>query len=218
MEVLQKEAFQQMKWKNGTGETTQLLIWPKGSSVASGFTLRLSSARMTGSNDFSLFEGYDRDLVLLETSAKTPVELLEKKDKEETTTSLLTVLEPWRPFHFVGEKQISCRLDGDAVDFNVICDRKTVESSVSVVSGVDELQFESQESKVDPKNHFTLFLYLHHGDCRVHDLSSSSSASSSSSSVSLTANQLLTVRGSQKLHATFSPNSKALLIKLHYHP
>lgn len=57
--------FNTSKWSGGS--STQLWIYPKGSSLeARDFAFRLSSAQVESSGPFSDFSGYDRLLILLQ--------------------------------------------------------------------------------------------------------------------------------------------------------
>ena len=54
-----------MPWKNGGGETIEILRWPKGASIDT-FIWRISLATVATSGDFSPFPGIDRTLALLD--------------------------------------------------------------------------------------------------------------------------------------------------------
>ena len=52
-------------WKNGGGETTELLAHPEGAGL-DGFDWRISRARVAADGPFSAFPGIDRTLTVLE--------------------------------------------------------------------------------------------------------------------------------------------------------
>ncbi len=66
IQLIPKEKYLLMPWKNGKGTTSQIQIWPPESSfVDSSFVWRLSSAAMSEDGDFSVFSGYERLLFLI---------------------------------------------------------------------------------------------------------------------------------------------------------
>ncbi|MEO5969189.1 MAG: HutD family protein [Bdellovibrionia bacterium] len=64
--VLRKGDSQKMPWKNGQGSTSEIAIYPIGTSLSeNSFLWRLSSAEITTGGSFSLFPGYERYLGLV---------------------------------------------------------------------------------------------------------------------------------------------------------
>jgi len=63
--LLPASGYRRMRWKNGGGETTEILIEPPAATL-DGFDWRLSMARVESAGPFSIFAGVDRSLVLLE--------------------------------------------------------------------------------------------------------------------------------------------------------
>ncbi len=58
--------YKLMKWKNGLGETYEIDIFPKDSSLNElNFDYRISIAKVLNDNEFSLFPGYERSLTIL---------------------------------------------------------------------------------------------------------------------------------------------------------
>lgn len=53
-----------MPWKNGGGETVEVIVHPEGASL-SDFGWRVSMARVAGDGPFSVFPGIDRTLAVL---------------------------------------------------------------------------------------------------------------------------------------------------------
>ncbi|AVT48956.1 HutD/Ves family protein [Shewanella baltica] len=123
-------------WKNGGGNTKQLLISPINAELTE-FDYRLSIASISSNGPFSLFHGIDRQLVILEGDG---VELSidshegEKQindlgaeerilgDTDTTEYKRLTPIDS--PFCFAGETSITSQLLGsDVIDFNVMTKR-----------------------------------------------------------------------------------------------
>ncbi len=65
MRILKADHHKRMAWKNGGGETIELAVHPPGADL-SAFGWRVSMARVETDGPFSLFEGIDRTLSLLE--------------------------------------------------------------------------------------------------------------------------------------------------------
>ena len=65
MKVLRSAAYQRMPWKNGGGETTEILVSPQGAAL-SDFDWRISMALVNADGPFSAFPGIDRTLSILE--------------------------------------------------------------------------------------------------------------------------------------------------------
>lgn len=122
METFNKNHFKNMPWKNGGGETLELFRLP--ATNASGFSFRLSCARVELNGPFSLFPGIDRILLLLSGKGFT----LSLPDKQ------VLINKPLSPFYFTGETAIQCDLlEGACRDFNVMTDRSFGESAISIV-------------------------------------------------------------------------------------
>jgi len=108
-------------WKNGGGETAEILCWPEGAGF-DDFTLRLSTARVDRSGPFSLFPGVDRVLTVIEGGAM--VLTLDGTDHHLAPGSL--------PLAFAGDAPCTARLDGSPLlDFNVMT-RRPLQAQVTV--------------------------------------------------------------------------------------
>ena len=59
MRVLRAADYPRMPWKNGGGETAEILVEPAGAPLDS-FDWRLSMARVAADGPFSLFPGVER--------------------------------------------------------------------------------------------------------------------------------------------------------------
>ncbi|MDH2312376.1 HutD/Ves family protein [Methylobacterium brachiatum] len=65
MRILPAETHKRMAWKNGGGETIEVAVHPAEADL-SAFGWRVSMARVGGDGHFSVFEGVDRTISLLE--------------------------------------------------------------------------------------------------------------------------------------------------------
>ncbi len=65
MRILRSVEYKRMPWKNGSGETTEIAVWPEGSGL-DDFGWRVSMARVERDGPFSAFPGVDRTLSILE--------------------------------------------------------------------------------------------------------------------------------------------------------
>lgn len=114
MRVLRATDYQRMPWKNGGGETIEILVSPPEASFDS-FDWRLSMAHVSAPGPFSLFPDVDRTLsviggagLVLRLPDQAPVTL----DRHAT------------PFAFPGDIAVdSALVDGPADDLNVMTRR-----------------------------------------------------------------------------------------------
>ena len=63
--VLRAATRKEVAWKNGGGVTSEIAAFPAGSSI-DNFGWRISTALVTAAGPFSIFEGIDRNLTVLE--------------------------------------------------------------------------------------------------------------------------------------------------------
>jgi environmental stress-induced protein Ves len=118
MKIYDRSTFKLMPWKNGKGETLELLRYPESSD----FFFRLSSATIASDGPFSLFPGVDRLLMLLSGGG---VHL--RSESREVR------LEPFETCEFKGEEVFECTLRDQAVtDFNVMVKRNWGKASLKV--------------------------------------------------------------------------------------
>ncbi|MCS6118750.1 HutD family protein [Shewanella baltica] len=123
-------------WKNGGGSTKQLIISPATADLTE-FNYRISIASISSNGPFSLFNGIDRQLVILEgdgiqlsidshEGAKQINDLgANEKIQGDTDTTEYKQLTPIdSAFCFAGETSITSQLLGsDVIDFNVMTKR-----------------------------------------------------------------------------------------------
>ena len=108
------------QWRNGGGETREIVSWPPGDSE---FGWRASIATIARSGDFSLFPGVDRVITLLQGSK---VEL-------HSSGQLLQTLRLNQPFSFRGELPVTATLSGaTSLDFNIMTRRDQYHHAVVV--------------------------------------------------------------------------------------
>ncbi|WP_437613224.1 HutD/Ves family protein [Erwinia sp. V71] len=114
------------KWRNGGGETREIISWPPD---ASEFGWRASIATIASSGDFSLFPGVDRVITLLQGD----------KVALHSEGHLLQTLTPDQPFAFRGELPIHATLHGaTSHDFNIMTRRDQFDSAVIVTDSAQQ--------------------------------------------------------------------------------
>ena len=114
--ILPKSTFRRVPWKNGLGFTSEIAIYPGGDDFSRGeFLWRVSTAKVESSSAFSLFENYDRVLVVIEGDE---IDLVEK------TTGARAQLKPFEPHAFSGHLAIEGELkNGPITDLNIFTRR-----------------------------------------------------------------------------------------------
>lgn len=119
-----------MVWKNGGGETREILAHPPGADTTS-FDWRISMARVEADGPFSVFEGVERTLALLDGEA---LELtIEGGGAHRLTPSS-------DPLPFAADAPTSARLPGGPiVDLNVMVRRGRFSAKVERLSGGVEM-------------------------------------------------------------------------------
>ncbi len=100
-------------WKNGGGETAEILVFPAGAGF-DDFDWRISTAKVAQDGPFSTFDGVDRNLTVLEGGR------MQLQIGQDTIT--LGPESP--PFAFAGDLPCMASLQGGALlDFNVMTRR-----------------------------------------------------------------------------------------------
>jgi len=114
MRVLRAGQHRRMPWKNGGGETTEIIASPEGAGLDE-FDWRISMARVATDGPFSRFAGVDRTLCVIEGEGVS----LEVTGERAV---LLTQASP--PFSFAGDVEVRSRLvHGPITDLNVMTRR-----------------------------------------------------------------------------------------------
>ena len=101
-----------MPWRNGGGQTEELVLWPAGSSLDSAdFRWRLSIAEVHESGSFASFPRCERILVVVEGAGL----ILTHEDAAPRAR-----LRPLEPYRFSGHWRTDCELaDGPVRAFNL---------------------------------------------------------------------------------------------------
>ncbi|MBY0573117.1 MAG: HutD family protein [Undibacterium sp.] len=110
--------YRSMPWKNGGGSTTELAIYPDGTSL-DDFVWRLSTAQVASAGAFSHFPQIDRSLAILDGDG-----LVLKTDLGVPSESVITLGKSSLPHRFSGEDAIYAELCGGVVlDLNLMTRR-----------------------------------------------------------------------------------------------
>jgi environmental stress-induced protein Ves len=110
--VIQAERVAAQPWRNGGGQTRELLAWPN----ASDWKLRISRAEIASDGPFSAFAGVQRWFVVI--SGKGVVLHMPMADGR---TQDLQLLPGHTPLHFEGNLAPGCSLiDGATQDLNLM--------------------------------------------------------------------------------------------------
>ena len=162
--------YRVMPWKNGRGETLQLLILPEGSefppdSSHDGFLWRISAAPVIETSEFSQFPGYDRLLAIWEGKG---LRLSSSGQKSDVTLLKNQVI------HFSGDDATTAHLLADSVrDFGVIFKRGVVAATLKAFSfarngAKSTASFSHQSGKPGPGSvHSRSICYLFCAEGRV---------------------------------------------------
>ncbi len=120
LRVLRPADYKRMPWKNGGGTTTELAVYPSNS--AEGYDWRISIADIESNGPFSIFEGYDRYIALLD---GVGMELRFDDGEPVRLEQRLQFVK------FAGERRVEGVLvAGKVRDFNVIWKRDAVTAQV----------------------------------------------------------------------------------------
>jgi environmental stress-induced protein Ves len=112
-----------MPWANGRGATRQIAIEPPGSSLATGFRWRVSTAQVASDGPFSCLPGTDRSLWLLHGNGL----------QLDIDGRAVRLDRPLQRLDFAGEARVVARLlDGPIQDLNVMVARNEVRADVEL--------------------------------------------------------------------------------------
>jgi uncharacterized protein len=125
-----------MPWKNGGGSTRELMIWPPGASLQSGFDWRISMADVGSSGPFSRFPGYDRLLMIVAGAGLVLT---------GTPGGPVRLADTWTAAVFSGDQEVSGELiDGPIRDFNLITRRAATTGGLRVIHVVSARRLATQ--------------------------------------------------------------------------
>jgi environmental stress-induced protein Ves len=121
----------EMPWKNGGGLTREIVCRPAGTGL-DRFDWRVSVAEISASGSFSIFDGIDRVIMLLDGNG------VELHSADGSITQRLS--EPLAPFAFSGDVAIDASLiAGASSDFNIMTRRATTRSEVQILEASRDL-------------------------------------------------------------------------------
>ncbi len=127
--TLENSDYKKMLWKNGLAFTTQILIYPTGSSVFDNFDFRLSSAAVTSDGTFSFYKDYTRYLTVIEGNG------LHLEIEGQATN-----LKKNGSICFSGASKIDCSLiDGPVIDLNFIFQSSLIDNVSFEILAADQL-------------------------------------------------------------------------------
>jgi environmental stress-induced protein Ves len=122
MRVLRAQDYRRMPWKNGGGETIEMVVSPTGASFET-FDWRISMAHVDVPGPFSLFPGIDRTLSVIDGAGIT----LALADKDGVSLDRRS-----EPFRFFGDIAVdSFLIAGPIDDLNVMTRRNRCNHQVS---------------------------------------------------------------------------------------
>ena len=140
MRFLGRADYRVMPWKNGGGTTTELMIWPEGSSLADGFDWRVSMADVAASGPFSRFPGYDRHLMMIEGRGMT---------LDGGPEGPMTLATPCEPMCFSGDWDVSGTLiEGPIRDFNLMLRRRDFDGGLACEALTDARAFAAGAGRI----------------------------------------------------------------------
>ncbi|WP_342360503.1 HutD family protein [Terrarubrum flagellatum] len=114
MQIIRSHDYRRMPWKNGGGETVEIVVSPAGAPI-DAFDWRISMAHVTSDGPVSIFPEIDRTLLLLTGDGI----ILDIVGRGSIRLDCATP-----PYAFPGDIPVASRLVGGAVaDFNVMTRR-----------------------------------------------------------------------------------------------
>src|SRR5690349_352033 len=126
MRILRSSHHRLMPWKNGSGETLEVALFPPDASL-DDFAWRVSMAKVAASGPFSKFTGTDRVLAVLEGEMKLSV-----------TGEADVVLSTQSPAHrFAGDAVAHAELISTVTDLNVMVRRDAFSADVRKLNSTE---------------------------------------------------------------------------------
>jgi environmental stress-induced protein Ves len=131
LQYFERSALVPMPWKNGGGVTREIACYPPGAGM-DDFEWRISIATIGADGPFSVFNGIDRVIMLLQGGG------MRLHSRDGRIDHALD--EPLMPFAFAGEASLDCTLlSGESQDFNVMTRREKLRASVRVLRGPQQM-------------------------------------------------------------------------------
>ena len=135
IEIFKPAQFKTVPWKNGQGETIEMVINPKG--TLDNFDWRLSMASVVENGIFSNFSGYTRNLILIDGEG---INLQHNDNKIDRLTQLLDIAT------FDGGDKTVGNLHSNAItDFNIITRTASINTKVDCLKKAKSHQLESSQ-------------------------------------------------------------------------
>ena len=142
LELLRAAERRPVPWKNGGGLTREVAVSPAGSDLT-GFDWRVSIAEIRAAGPFSLFEGVDRRMAVLDGRLSLAIE----------GRPALTLTPETEPVAFPGEIPVAAEpLGGPVTDLNVMTRRSRCAARLTRRSG--------QQCALEPQADATLLVAL----------------------------------------------------------
>jgi environmental stress-induced protein Ves len=121
MTQLRTQDYRRMPWKNGGGETVEIMVSPEGAGLAD-FDWRISMATVGSDGPFSIFPDIDRTLSILDGAGMTL--FIEGRDP-------ILLMQSSAPLPFPADAATSATLaDGPITDLNVMSRRGRISHQV----------------------------------------------------------------------------------------
>jgi environmental stress-induced protein Ves len=131
IELIAANNFKRMPWKNGKGETTELIA--NHDPLTNELLYRLSIASVSLDGDFSDFSGFQRTLMMI---AGNGIALSHQSQETHISAHIpiQTLTRQYQYCNFDGGWKTKAKLiDGPITDFNVIFNPQRISAKVSVV-------------------------------------------------------------------------------------
>lgn len=151
IKLISKNDYKESLWKNGSGKTQEIAIYPLEASIAEdNFLWRISSAKVSGTSLFSKFIGCNRHLIVWQGAGLSI-----------NQTDLL----PSTIFSFSGEEIVKADIlkNIPVVDFGIIYKREKIEAKLEIIN------LSPTNTKYALKSKTYLF-FLAGGDCHINNL------------------------------------------------
>jgi environmental stress-induced protein Ves len=151
IELIAANNFKRMPWKNGKGETTELIAI--NDPLTNDLLCRLSIASVTQDGDFSDFSCYQRTLMMI---AGNGITLSHQTPAAQTPTQIpaQALTRQYQYCSFDGGWKTKAKLiDGSITDFNVIFNPQRISAKVFVIKEGESNDLKNQANE--------LFLYAH---------------------------------------------------------
>jgi environmental stress-induced protein Ves len=131
LQYFERSALVPMPWKNGGGVTREIVCHPPGAGM-DDFEWRVSIATIAADGPFSVFNGIDRVITLLEGAG------MRLCCRDGSFDHALA--EPLMPFAFPGEASVDCSLlSGESQDFNVMTRRGKLQAEVRMLTSPQQV-------------------------------------------------------------------------------